>query len=314
VTVNVLQSAPSSVINTATVSGGGDVNTSNNAANDPTNIISLPLLPNTSGPDGGGDSQPISWLGLLGVIAGTGGLALAIRGLYSNPVRFRHRRRRRAFSALPLTLALALCTFWGSPSMTQPASSPMIASSAAVEAPAGAVLIGTTVVNESKPAAPHVEETFHPASAPITPARLRIPSIGVDAPVASVGILRDGSMAVPDNLWVSGWLSSGARPGQPGKSVIAGHRGVGGPALFSHLEDLRPGDRVHVSDAGGGEHVYEVTRVALLDLSFASQVEVFGPTSQQQLVLITCFGQYSRNTRTYDHRLAVFSRIVSPGA
>jgi hypothetical protein len=42
-------------------------------------------------------------------------------------------------------------------------------------------------------------------------------------------------------------------------------------------------------------------------------MQVFGPTTQQQLVLITCFGRYSNATRTYDHRLVVFSRLL-PGA
>jgi LPXTG-site transpeptidase (sortase) family protein len=179
-----------------------------------------------------------------------------------------------------------------------------------VAAPPGTELIGTTVVAEAKPAPPPVEETFHFANGPITPARLRIPAIGVDAPVGRVGLLRDGSMAVPDNLWISAWLATGARPGQAGSAVIAGHRGIGTPALFSHLENLRPGEKIHVSDTGGGELVYEVTRVAMLDLSAESQVEVFGKTSQQQLVLVTCFGQYSRTSRSYDHRLVVFSRLL----
>jgi LPXTG-site transpeptidase (sortase) family protein len=94
--------------------------------------------------------------------------------------------------------------------------------------------------------------------------------------------------------------------------VIAGHRGIGTPALFSHLEDVQPGDKIHVSDASRGELVYEVTRVASLDLTVASEVQVFGRTSQQQLVLITCFGQYLRTSRTYDHRLVVFSRLLPP--
>ena len=121
-------------------------------------------------------------------------------------------------------------------------------------------------------------------------------------------------MGVPNNLWISAWLSSSARPGQPGNAVIAGHRGIGTPGLFGHLENLRPGDRIHVSDASHGELVYEVTRVASLDLSADTQIQVFGPTTQQQLVLVTCFGRYSSTTRTYDHRLVVFSRLLPPSS
>ena len=87
---------------------------------------------------------------------------------------------------------------------------------AAAGLPAGTELIGSKVVTVAKPAPP-AAESFHPATGPILPSRLRIPSIGVDAPVVGVGLLSDGSMDVPDNLWTSAWLSSGARPGEPGR-------------------------------------------------------------------------------------------------
>jgi len=171
----------------------------------------------------------------------------------------------------------------------------------------GTELIGSKVVTIAPPAAPRTE-TFNRVAGPITPSRLRIPTIGVDAPIGAVGLRSDGSMDVPNNLWTSSWLASGPRPGQAGNAVIAAHRGVGTPALFSHLENVQPGDRIYVSDAAGNELVYEVTRVASLDLSASTQVAVFGPSTAQQLVLITCFGRYMAGPRTYDHRLVVFSR------
>jgi len=177
--------------------------------------------------------------------------------------------------------------------------------------PAGTELIGNKVVSVAKPETP-VAQSFHRASGPIVPSRLRIPSIGVDLPIVGVGLLSDGSMDVPDNLWTSAWLHSGAHPGETGTSVIAGHRGIGSPAAFSHLEDVRVGDRIYVSDAAGGQFVFQVTRVASLDLSAATQIEVFGPTTLRQVALITCFGKYSTSTRTYDHRLVVFSSLLPP--
>jgi LPXTG-site transpeptidase (sortase) family protein len=170
----------------------------------------------------------------------------------------------------------------------------------------GTQLIGSKTVAVDPPPAP-VAETFAAASGPITPSRLRIPAIGVDAWVGAVGLRKDGSMDVPDNLWTSSWLSKGPRPGQPGNAVIAGHRGVGSPALFSHLESVQPGDKIYVSDAAGNQLAYVVTRVAVLDLSPSTQLAVFGPTTAPQVVLITCFGRYIPSARTYDHRLVVFS-------
>ena len=289
------------------MSGGGETNTANNTASDPTNIISLPGLPNTSGPPAAGGSIGLTptllMLAAFSLIVGVG--TIVMRG----GVRFRRRRRRPAFVALPILLSVVAATLALSPLVTanpQPTAgtpAPLTISDTGNE------LIGATVVSHITPPTP-AEQVFHAAAGAITPARLRIPSIAVDAPVTGVGIMPDGSMGVPDNLWMSAWLSSGARPGQTGSTVIAGHRGVDTPGLFGHLENVRPGDKIRVSDAGSGELVYQVTRVASLDLSMATQLQVFGPTAQQQLVLITCIGQYSRSTRTYDHRLVVFSRLL----
>jgi LPXTG-site transpeptidase (sortase) family protein len=174
-----------------------------------------------------------------------------------------------------------------------------------------AQLIGGKQVQIAPPSAPRAE-TFHLASGPIIPSRLRIPSIGVDAWVGSVGLQPDGSMDAPNNLWTASWLDTGPRPGQVGNAVIAGHRGVGSPALFSHLENLRPGDRIMVSDASGAEIVYVVTRVASADLSTTTQQEVFGAASARDLVLITCFGTYLDSTRSYDRRLVVVGRALPP--
>jgi hypothetical protein len=55
-------------------------------------------------------------------------------------------------------------------------------------------------------------------------------------------------------------------------------------------------------------------RVASLDLTTGTQVEVFGPTTQHQMVLVTCFGKYLAKAGTYDHRLVVFTQLLPPGS
>jgi LPXTG-site transpeptidase (sortase) family protein len=300
-------------------------------------VQALAGLPNTSGlqTEAAGPLAPEGasgvWLAMLTLIFGVGALGLAAIRLMGEGARRRQSRGQIAAGML----AVLVCLVLGPPAVSQFAAdptaqpklssvagaseSPLREASAAPE-PTGSTLvttapsaqIGTTLVTTA-PSAQIAALTFHLATGPITPTRLKIPSIGVDAPVDGAGILADGSMAVPDSLWTSTWLSTGSRPGQAGSSVIAGHRGIGTPALFSHLENVQPGDSIYVSDATGGELVYAVTRVALLDLSAATQVDVFGPTAEQQLVLVTCFGGYSRSTNTYDHRLVVFSRLLPRG-
>ncbi len=323
VTVTVLSTSASALTNVATVGGGGETNAANDTASDPTNIISLAGLPNTSGVQvlddpgatGAPATPPTNWLIALGLLALAAGLAVAMVGRRRRHLRFRQRQSRPALGAMPALIGIVVCAlatgqFVPAQNILSRASTTTTATSVVADEVGGrAALVGPANVTQVAPAIP-VEMTFHAAVGAITPSRLRIPSIGVDAAVAGVGLMPDGSMGVPGDLWTSTWLSSGARPGQAGSAVIAGHRGIGTQALFSHLENVRPGDQIRVSDASGGELVYQVARVASMYLSVATQLQVFGPTTQPQLVLITCFGHYSRSTRTYDQRLVVFSRLV----
>lgn len=299
---------------TRTTVAGSTASTYAGGAVERVTVTSIPGLPNTSGPlvDAGAvaPDAPNLWVVAFGLVALVIGLGVAARGR----VRFRPRRRRPAF-ALPIMVGLAVGGLLVSQAMPVPAPTAAVASApiAAVDGMGAELVIASTVVSQVKPAPPPAEK-FYAAGGVITPSRLRIPSIAVDAQVAGVGLLPDGSMRVPDNLWVSAWLSSSAQPGHAGNAVIAGHRGIGAPGLFAHLEKVRPGDKIRVSDANHAELVYEVMRVAALDLGADTQLQVFGPTTQQQLVLITCFGRYSRATGTYDHRLVVFSRLLPPGS
>jgi uncharacterized repeat protein (TIGR01451 family) len=63
-TVNVASNAPSSVTNSATVSGGGEQNTANNTANDPTTVNQAPTAPTCNG------QTATIWVNAQGVIQG----------------------------------------------------------------------------------------------------------------------------------------------------------------------------------------------------------------------------------------------------
>jgi LPXTG-site transpeptidase (sortase) family protein len=323
--------AMGNIVNTVTVLPGPylDPNLLNNVS--AVTIDPLPGLPNTSAPDAAAGPKALApqqieglFVTVLAIVAGLGALALAGMG-WRRGSRFgqRRSRSRRRLSQGRLTLGLiAVVLSLGIASMSlgaigspAPAASSTTAAAPATVANAGpgTQLIGSTVVTTTAPAPPQAE-TFNRVSGPITPSRLRIPTIGVDAWVGAVGLRSDGSMDVPNNLWTSSWLATGPKPGQAGNAVIAAHRGVGSPALFSHLENVRPGDRIYVSDAAGNEIAYSVTAVVSLDLSLSSQREVFAPATAQQLVLITCFGRYVPSARTYDHRLVVVGQPLPPAA
>ncbi|MGA7911172.1 MAG: sortase [Candidatus Dormiibacterota bacterium] len=324
------------VTNTATKTAEdqSDPDAENNSAS--ATVSALPGLPNTSAPlgPGGGPTAPEGTSGIslaaLGMVAGMGAIGVAAICSGRNRSRFRRRRSQVGISRGPgerialggstLIAGLVLGVI-SSSQLGAFAQARLTPPTAVVNAPvtsaAGLLsdtqMIGSTLVTTTPPAVP-AAESFHLVTGPIIPARLRIPSIGVDARVYGMGLGSDGSMAVPDNLWTSAWLSTGPRPGQAGNAVIAGHRGISTPGLFGHLEGVRVGDLIYLSDATGGELVFEVTRIASLDLSRATQVAVFGPTPVRELVLVTCYGKYLARTGTDDHRLVVFSRLVPPGS
>ena len=325
-TVVVTVKASGLIVNTVTVLPGSyfDPNLSNNISSVTIDPPALPGLPNTSAPDITVDTTAVGaapaptqmikglLLAVLTVVAGLGVLSLAGVGRRRTRARFGRRRSRKSLDHSPGRVTVGLVAGLLSIAIISVSAGDL--ATTAPQTVAGPVpgtqLIGSTAVEVNPPPAPQAE-SFRTVTGPIVPSRLRIPAIGVDSWIGAVGLRTDGSMNVPDNLWTSSWLASGPRPGQPGNAVIAGHRGVGTPALFSHLETVQPGDRIYVSDAAGNQLIYVVTRVASMDLSTSTQVAVFGPTSGQNLVLITCFGRYIPSARTYDHRLVVFSRPVS---
>ncbi|MDR7233826.1 class E sortase [Agrococcus sp. BE272] len=94
--------------------------------------------------------------------------------------------------------------------------------------------------------------------------------------------------------------SDSAQPGELGNFAVAGHRnGQGGP--FTHLDELRVGDRIYVQTAGAW-HVYEFRNHEYVP---PTAVEVVAPVPQQPetpadgryLTLTTCNPEWSAEGR-----------------
>lgn len=139
------------------------------------------------------------------------------------------------------------------------------------------------------------------------PARLKIPKLGIDAPVISVGVTRSGVMESPKGHADTGWYKHGAVPGDKGSAVIAGHSGYrSGPAVFDDLEKLKPGDTIYVVDEAGTTVPFQV-RESRLYKPTDSPAEVFIADEGRHLNLITCTGGWDARTGTHTKRLVVFS-------
>lgn len=142
------------------------------------------------------------------------------------------------------------------------------------------------------------------------PASLTIPSIGVSAPVEHVGLDGIGNMDVPKNPDNTAWYDRGARPGQRGNAVIAGHVDYAGrgPVIFYNLNKLKQGDEVFVTDDAGTRRRFVVTAVEIYPVTNAPLERIFGGSSSTNLNLISCIGVFDPSSAAYDSRIVVYTQ------
>ncbi len=98
------------------------------------------------------------------------------------------------------------------------------------------------------------------ASGP-APVALRIPALGVDETLITLGLNPDETVEAPTDFDKPGWYKFGPAPGQLGSAVILGHvDSYEGPAVFYRLKDLEAGDSIEVSLADGTMLISRSTR------------------------------------------------------
>ncbi|MEV5975806.1 class F sortase [Streptomyces sp. NPDC052114] len=147
---------------------------------------------------------------------------------------------------------------------------------------------------------------------PSPPDRVRIPSIGVDAPLMGLGLTRQGSLDVPpperENL--AGWYEAGTTPGERGTAVVAGHvDNKEGPAVFYELGALEKGSTIEVERRDGGVAVFTVHANEVYDAKDFPDEKVYGPAARPELRVITCGGKYSKKTG-YQGNVVVFAHLT----
>jgi LPXTG-site transpeptidase (sortase) family protein len=183
----------------------------------------------------------------------------------------------------------------------QSAPSPTLAQAQAVASPSASPLPSTVAVAASPTVSPPVSA----ARAPL-PARLTIPSLNVNAPIAAVGLEPSGIMASPTEGHVVGWYELGPRPGEESNAILAGHVDLHKqPGVFIRLAQLQPGAIVDVDTGLGVAYRYIVDDVRSYRAADAPIAEIFGPTSKPTLTLITCGGEFDAAQRTYLDRVVV---------
>lgn len=144
------------------------------------------------------------------------------------------------------------------------------------------------------------------------PQKLIIPKIGVESFAESVGLDNLGRMDVPKKAANVGWYNLGAKVGEKGSVVLAGHFDDinGAPAVFYNLNQLQIGDQFTVIDKANKTWNYKVTNKQIYDFDKVPLTEVFASNDKQRLNLITCDGIFSQSSNTYSKRLVVYSEAI----
>ncbi|MET8245345.1 class F sortase [Streptomyces sp. NPDC005202] len=167
---------------------------------------------------------------------------------------------------------------------------------------------------ESAPATPTAPPSPPPPPLPRSrPTTLRIPSLGINAPV--IGIRLDGNRQLEtppvDKPKLVGWYQDGPTPGESGTAVAVGHRDTKtGAAVFAALGQVEPGSRVEARRVDGRTAVYTVDKVRVFDKARFPDKEVYGPSRRPELRVITCGGLFNRRTG-YSSNVVVFAHLTA---
>jgi len=175
------------------------------------------------------------------------------------------------------------------------------------------------ILQESEPSSSPGRQGSQPEGP--APARIAIPSIGVDAAVQAKGRDSQNYPAVPDSGSDVAWYTFTAAPGRGSNAVFSGHVdwyywGKPGEGIFYHLRELQIGDEITVDLADGNQVRYRVTGNVAVAYDDPDITKVMDPTSKDVVTLITCGGTWRRdnsnpNGGNYSHRVIVRAERVS---
>ncbi len=156
-----------------------------------------------------------------------------------------------------------------------------------------------------------------PRGKALVPVQMVVPNAGVDAPVETGAITPEGAMVDPSGAWVVTWYDAIAAPGQNTNVVMAAHLDYWdvGPAVFSKVPSLPPGDLVslYMEDGSQFDYAIEWTRLYHVATELTPdviQTEVVGDTGRESLTMITCGGEFDYAAGEYLNRYVIRANKV----
>jgi LPXTG-site transpeptidase (sortase) family protein len=174
--------------------------------------------------------------------------------------------------------------------------------------PPSAAAAATDAAPFAVPASPTADPFGRPTDvATGAPSRLKVPAIGIDTSLETLRTGAGGELTPPEDFARAGWYADGTLPGDVGPAVIAGHvDSRRGPAVFYNLRELERGDRIEVV-RGGRTLTFTVTATAWYPKNAFPTDQVYAPTPDRQLRLITCGGVFDHTLRSYKDNLVVYA-------
>jgi sortase (surface protein transpeptidase) len=106
------------------------------------------------------------------------------------------------------------------------------------------------------------------------------------------------------------WYRNGPAPGQTGPAVLLGHLDTRkGPAVFSRLPQLAPGDRIEIRRTDGTSITYRVRELRQAPKNEFPTDLVYGDTPDPELRLITCGGSLAANGHYTDNIIVLADQV-----
>lgn len=150
--------------------------------------------------------------------------------------------------------------------------------------------------------------------APDLPKYISIPAIDItQTRIIQLGLLNNGQIATPDNIYDTGWYNGSAKPGQNGAMFIYGHvSSWTADGIFYNLNKLKSGNTVTIVRGDNTTFTYRVVSLKVYPYTKVDMHAVLSPVSTDTpgLNLMTCTGQVIKGTSEFNERLVVFTSLV----
>lgn len=135
-----------------------------------------------------------------------------------------------------------------------------------------------------------------------------IPSLGIEAPVAPVGVDAAGDVAIPERVDTVGWYRFAALPDAvQGSTVLVGHVDSArqGAGAFFPLHTVTKGAAVRIRMPSNRVLHYRVVARAEFRKAAVPLDALFSLSGAPRLTLITCGGPFDAQRRSYQDNVVV---------